>query len=44
MPNDENTKYQIKVILGILGITGVLVLVGSVVSHLNQITSQFSIQ
>ena len=41
MSDDTNTKYQINVILGLLGITGVLVVVGMVVSLLNQISGKF---
>ena len=43
MSDDTNTKYQIKVILALLGMTGVLLLTGSVVSLLNQITSKYPI-
>ena len=43
MLDDTNTKYQIKVILGLLGLTGVLVVMGMVVSLLNQVTSKFNI-
>ena len=43
MSDDKNTKYQIKVILALLGMTGVLLLTGSVVSLLNQITSKHTI-
>ena len=43
MLDDTNTKYQIKVILGLLGLTGVLVVMGMVVSLLNQLTSKFNI-
>jgi len=43
MSDDKNTKYQIKVILALLGITGILLLTGSIVSLLNQITSKFNI-
>ena len=42
MSDDTNTKYQIKVILGLLGLTGVLVVLGTVVSLLNQVTSKFN--
>ena len=41
MSDDTNTKYQIKVILGLLGLTGVLVVIGTVVSLLNQISGKF---
>ena len=43
MSDDTNTKYQIMVILGLLGLTGVLVVVGTVASLLNQITSKYPI-
>ena len=43
MSDDTNTKYQIKVILGLLGMTGILVVMGMVVSLLNQVTSKFNI-
>jgi len=33
--DEENTKYQIKVILGILGMTGILLLTGSIVYFIN---------
>ena len=41
MSDDTNTKYQIKVILGLLGLTGVLVVIGTVLSLLNQISWKF---
>ena len=43
MSDNTNTKYQIKVILGLLGMTGILVVMGMVVSLLNQVTSKFNI-
>ena len=42
MSDDTNTKYQIKVIRGLLGLTGVLVVIGTVVSLLNQVTSKLN--
>jgi len=36
--SDEDIKGRIKVTLGLLGLTGVLVLVGSVIEHINKIT------
>ena len=41
MSDDTNAKYQINVILGLLGLTGVLVVIGTVVSLLNQISGKF---
>jgi len=41
MSNDENTKYQIKVTFGILGMTGILLLIGSVAYLINQISGNF---
>ena len=43
MSDDTDTKYQIMVILGLLGLTGILVVIGTVVSLLNQITSKYPI-
>ena len=37
MLDDEN-QAGIKVTLGLLGLTGVLVLVGSIIEHINKIT------
>ena len=41
MSDDTNTKYQIKVILGLLGLMGVLVVMGTVVNIFNQISGNF---
>ena len=43
MSDDTDTKYQMQVILGLLGLTGILVVIGTVVSLLNQITSKYPI-
>ena len=41
MSDDTNIKYQIKVILGLLGLTGVLVMMGIVVNIFNQISGNY---
>ena len=41
MSDDTNTKYQIKVILGLLGLTGVLVVIGIVANIFNQISGNY---
>jgi len=43
MPKINNTKYQINVILAFLGITGIMLLTGSVVFFLNQISGKFQL-
>jgi len=37
----ENVRYQIKVTLALLGMTGVLLLVGSAAYFINQISGKF---
>ena len=41
MSDDIDTKYQIKVILGLLCLTGVLVVIGTVANIFNQISGNF---
>ena len=41
MSDDTDTKYQIRVILGLLGLTGVLVVIGTVVNIFNQISGNY---
>ena len=41
MTEDEDTKGRIWVIIGILGMTGILILVGGIAYFLNQISEKF---
>jgi len=41
MTEDEDTKARIWVIIGILGMTGILILVGGIAYFLNQISEKF---
>jgi len=41
MTEDEDMKGRIWVIIGILGMTGVLILVGGIAYFLNQISEKF---
>jgi len=41
MTEDEDTKARIRVIIGILGMTGVLILVGGIAYFLNQVSGKF---
>ena len=43
MSDDTNTKYQIKVILGLLGLTRVLVVMGIVANIFNQISGNYNL-
>jgi len=41
MTEDEDTKARIWVIIGVLGMTGILVLVGATAYFLNQVSGKF---
>ena len=41
MTEDEDMKARMWVIIGILGVTGVLVLVGGIAYFLNQVSGKF---
>jgi len=41
MTEDEDTKARIWVIIGILGMTGILILVGGIAYFFNQISEKF---